>query len=184
MTDSKTNPNPNLNNLTDIIDLEQVQTAYINGCYLAVDDSLATFEDINPATGEVLAIIQQTTDEQINEAVKAAQKGQKVWAAMTPVERSRILLNAVAILRERNDVLALLETKDTGKAYSETKYVDIVTGADVVEYYAGLASMIEGRQIPLRDTSFVYTRREPLGVVAGIGAWNYPKSRCGRQLQH
>ncbi|MGP5068718.1 betaine-aldehyde dehydrogenase [Psychrobacter faecalis] len=164
----------NINNLTDIIDLTQTQTAYINGRYLAVDDSLSTFEDINPATGEVLAIIQQTTTEQIDEAVKAAQQGQKVWAAMTAVERGRILLNAVAILRERNDVLALLETKDTGKALSETKYVDIVTGADVVEYYAGLAPMLEGRQIPLRDSSFVYTRREPLGVVAGIGAWNYP----------
>ncbi|HCN17708.1 MULTISPECIES: betaine-aldehyde dehydrogenase [Psychrobacter] len=162
------------NNVTDIIDLEQIQTAYINGRYLAVDESLTTFEDINPATGEVLATIQQTTHEQINEAVQAAQQGQKIWAAMTPVERSRILLNAVDILRARNDVLALLETKDTGKALSETKYVDIVTGADVVEYYAGLAPMIEGRQIPLRDSSFVYTRREPLGVVAGIGAWNYP----------
>ena len=170
MTATKTN----INNLTDIIDLTQTQTAYINGRYLAVDDFLSTFEDINPATGEVLAIIQQTTTEQIDEAVKAAQQGQKVWAAMTAVERGRILLNAVAILRERNDVLALLETKDTGKALSETKYVDIVTGADVVEYYAGLAPMLEGRQIPLRDSSFVYTRREPLGVVAGIGAWNYP----------
>ncbi|HCH26085.1 MULTISPECIES: betaine-aldehyde dehydrogenase [Psychrobacter] len=164
----------NVNDLQDIIDLTQTQTAYINGHYLAVDDSLTTFDDINPATGEVLASIQQTTAEQIDEAVKAAQQGQKVWAAMTAVERGRILSKAVAILRERNDVLALLETKDTGKALSETKYVDIVTGADVVEYYAGLAPMIEGRQIPLRDSSFVYTRREPLGVVAGIGAWNYP----------
>ena len=72
----------NINNLTDIIDLTQTQTAYINGRYLAVDDSLSTFEDINPATGEVLAIIQQTTTEQIDEAVKAAQQGQKVWAAL------------------------------------------------------------------------------------------------------
>jgi betaine-aldehyde dehydrogenase len=52
--------------------------------------------------------------------------------------------------------------------------VDIVTGADVIEYYAGLATAIEGQQIPLRPSSFVYTRREPLGVCAGIGAWNYP----------
>jgi betaine-aldehyde dehydrogenase len=153
---------------------EQTQTAYINGSYLAVDKVLSTFDSINPVTGEVLSTIQQTTTEQINDAVIAAQKGQKVWAAMTAVERSRILLNAVAILRERNDELAVLETKDTGKAISETKYVDIVTGADVIEYYAGLAPMIEGRQIPLRDTSFVYTRQEPLGVIAGIGAWNYP----------
>lgn len=57
---------------------------------------------------------------------------------------------------------------------SETAAVDIVTGADVLEYYAGLIPALEGSQIPLRDSSFVYTRREPLGVVAGIGAWNYP----------
>lgn len=166
--------------MTDSTDLkhmdntEHTQTAYINGHYLAIDKTLSTFDSINPVTGEVLATIQQTSAEQINDAVIAAQKGQKVWAAMTAVERSRILLNAVAILRERNDELAVLETKDTGKAISETKYVDIVTGADVIEYYAGLAPMIEGRQIPLRDTSFVYTRQEPLGVIAGIGAWNYP----------
>ena len=81
---------------------------------------------------------------------------------------------AVDLLRERNDELALLETLDTGKPLSETRSVDIITGADVLEYYAGLAPAIEGEQIPLRDSSFVYTRREPLGVVAGIGAWNYP----------
>jgi AcrR family transcriptional regulator len=100
--------------------------------------------------------------------------GQKIWAAMTAMQRSRILRRAVDILRERNDELAQLETLDTGKSYSETRYVDIVTGADVLEYYAGLVPAIEGEQIPLRESSFVYTRREPLGVTAGIGAWNYP----------
>ena len=78
------------------------------------------------------------------------------------------------MLRERNDELAALETRDTGKPIAETRAVDIVTGADVIEYYAGLATAIEGQQIPLRPESFVYTRREPLGVCAGIGAWNYP----------
>lgn len=155
-------------------DFSKTQTAYINGEYLPVDTALPTFDTINPATGEVLATIQKTTAAQIDEAVKAAQQGQKVWAAMSAVERGRILLKAVEILRERNDELAILESKDTGKGVSETKYVDIVTGADVIEYYAGLAPALEGRQIPLRETSFVYTRQEPLGVVAGIGAWNYP----------
>ncbi|MFH3878777.1 betaine-aldehyde dehydrogenase, partial [Acinetobacter baumannii] len=103
-----------------------------------------------------------------------AVEGQKVWAAMTAMQRSRILRRAVDILRERNDELAALETLDTGKPLAETRSVDIVTGADVLEYYAGLVPAIEGEQIPLRETSFVYTRREPLGVVAGIGAWNYP----------
>ncbi|MBD1554930.1 betaine-aldehyde dehydrogenase [Pseudomonas typographi] len=150
-----------------------LQKLYIDGGYTDASGS-DTFDAINPATGEVLAKVQRATSADVERAVKSAEKGQKVWAAMTAMERSRVLRRAVDILRERNDELAQLETLDTGKAYSETRYVDIVTGADVLEYYAGLAVAIEGEQIPLRDTSFVYTRREPLGITAGIGAWNYP----------
>ncbi|MEK5768631.1 aldehyde dehydrogenase family protein, partial [Acinetobacter schindleri] len=90
------------------------------------------------------------SEQDIEAAVKSAQQGQKIWAAMTAMERSRILRRAVDILRERNDELARLETLDTGKAYSETSTVDIVTGADVLEYYAGLATAIQGEQVPLR----------------------------------
>ncbi|WP_339462575.1 betaine-aldehyde dehydrogenase [Pseudomonas sp. EA_105y_Pfl2_R69] len=149
------------------------QKLYIGGRYVAASSG-GTFESINPATGEVLANLQRASQADVELAVASAAAGQKVWAAMTAMQRSRILRKAVDILRERNDELAALETLDTGKPLSETRYVDIVTGADVLEYYAGLIPAIEGEQIPLRDTSFVYTRREPLGVVAGIGAWNYP----------
>jgi betaine-aldehyde dehydrogenase len=150
-----------------------LQKLHIGGAY--VDASGAeTFETVNPATGEVLAEVQQASPADVDRAVAAATESQKVWGAMTAMERSRILRRAVDLLRARNDELALIETLDTGKPLSETKAVDIVTGADVLEYYAGLIPALEGRQIPLRETSFVYTRREPLGVVAGIGAWNYP----------
>ncbi|WP_288404782.1 betaine-aldehyde dehydrogenase [uncultured Pseudomonas sp.] len=149
------------------------QQLYIGGRYVAATGG-ATFETLNPATGEVLATVQSASRADVDKAVAAAAAGKKVWAAMTAMQRSRILRKAVDILRERNDELALLETLDTGKALSETQAVDIVTGADVLEYYAGLVPALEGEQIPLRETSFVYTRREPLGVVAGIGAWNYP----------
>ncbi|MCU1717842.1 betaine-aldehyde dehydrogenase [Pseudomonas sp. 5P_3.1_Bac2] len=149
------------------------QQLYIGGRYVA-GSSGQTFDSINPANGEVLAKVQRASQADVDKAVASAAAGQKVWAAMTAMQRSRILRKAVDILRERNDELAALETLDTGKPLSETRYVDIVTGADVLEYYAGLIPAIEGEQIPLRDTSFVYTRREPLGVVAGIGAWNYP----------
>ncbi|UUE56186.1 betaine-aldehyde dehydrogenase [Pectobacterium aroidearum] len=150
-----------------------LQQLYINGAYV---DSTGedTFDAVNPANGEIIAQLQSATVADVDRAVIAAAAGQKIWAAMTAMERSRILRRAVDILRERNDELALLETHDTGKPLSETRTVDIVTGADVLEYYAGLIPMLEGQQIPLRDTSFAYTRREPLGVVAGIGAWNYP----------
>ncbi|VEB68649.1 Betaine aldehyde dehydrogenase [Providencia rustigianii] len=152
-----------------------IHKLYIHGGY--VDSSqpeCGQFEAINPANGELIAHLQSASREDIDWAVESAKQGQKIWASMTAVERSRILRRAVDILRERNDELAHLETLDTGKPLSETCFVDIVTGADVLEYYAGLIPALEGQQIPLRDTSFVYTRREPLGVVAGIGAWNYP----------
>ncbi len=151
----------------------ELQKLYIDGGYVDASNP-ATFDAINPANGEVLAQVQRAGKDDVERAVASAEKGQKIWAAMTAMERSRILRRAVDILRERNDELAALETLDTGKAYSETRYVDVVTGADVLEYYAGLVPAIEGEQIPLRTSSFVYTRREPLGVVAGIGAWNYP----------
>lgn len=149
------------------------QQLYIHGRRVNATSG-TTFSSINPANGEILANVQRASKADVDAAVKSAAVGQKIWAAFTAVERSRVLYRAVVLLRERNDELALLETQDTGKALSETKFVDIVSGADVLEYYAGLIASLEGQQIPLRDSSFVYTRREPLGVVAGIGAWNYP----------
>ena len=151
----------------------ELQKLYINGAYVDATSG-KTFHSINPANGEILAEVQSASKADVDAAITAAQLGQQVWASMTAMQRSRILRRAVEILRARNDELALLETLDTGKAISETRYVDIVTGADVLEYYAGLIPALEGSQIPLRETAFVYTRREPLGVVAGIGAWNYP----------
>lgn len=151
----------------------ELQQLYIGGRYVSAS-SHKTFQTLNPANGEILAEVQAASHADVDLAVKSAQAGQKIWSAMIAMERSRILRRAVEILRKRNDELAELETLDTGKPISETRLVDIVTGADVLEYYAGLVPALEGSQIPLRDTSFVYTRREPLGVVAGIGAWNYP----------
>lgn len=133
-----------------------------------------SFETRCPADGEHLATVHCADRFDIDHAVSSALKGQKIWAEKSAVERSRILMRAVSILRARNDTLAQIESLDTGKPVSETRTVDIVSGADVLEYYAGLIPALEGSQFPLRRDSFVYTRREPLGVVAGIGAWNYP----------
>ncbi|WP_144138625.1 betaine-aldehyde dehydrogenase [Paraburkholderia sp. BCC1884] len=149
------------------------QRLYIGGGYVDATSG-ETFDTLDPATGETLASVQQASLADVGRAVQSARDGQREWAALTAMQRSRILRRAVELLRERNDELAALETRDTGKPIAETLAVDIVTGADVIEYYAGLATAIEGQQIPLRPSSFVYTRREPLGVCAGIGAWNYP----------
>ena len=89
------------------------------------------------------------------------------------VERGRILNKAVKILRSRNEELARLEVMDTGKPIQEARAVDVHSGADAIEYYAGLAASLHGEHFDLGG-AFAYTRREPLGVCAGIGAWNYP----------
>jgi betaine-aldehyde dehydrogenase len=150
-----------------------LERLFIDGAYTdATSDD--TFDTYDPATCTKLATVQQASAADIDRAVQSARAGQRAWAAMTAMQRSRVLRRAVDLLRANNDDLAALETRDTGKPIAETRTVDIVTGADVIEYYAGLAPALEGQQIPLRETSFVYTRREPLGVTAGIGAWNYP----------
>ncbi|WP_434361298.1 betaine-aldehyde dehydrogenase [Parasalinivibrio latis] len=151
----------------------ETQKLYIHGQYHQATSG-ETFETRNPATGEVIANIQQASQADVDAAVASAKKGFKVWSAMTGTERGRILNRAVAILRERNDELAMLEVLDTGKPIQEADCVDIVTGADVIEYYAGLAASLHGEQQVLGQNQFFYTRREPLGICAGIGAWNYP----------
>ncbi len=145
---------------------------FIDGAYLD-NDSGKTFDVINPATGE-LAYQVEVADEKIRDAaIKSSQQGFLVWSEMTGFERNRILLKAVALLRERNDELSEIEVIDTGKPWQEASVVDVVTGADSIEYFAALALSIEGTQQDLGG-DFYYTRREPLGVCAGIGAWNYP----------
>ncbi len=103
-----------------------------------------------------------------------ARAAQGQWAALTGAERGRILQRAARVLRERNDELAELETRNTGKPIQETRSVDVLSGAECLEYYGGLAAGIAGEHFDLGPRAFGYTRREPLGVVAGIGAWNYP----------
>ncbi|MGB6352500.1 MAG: betaine-aldehyde dehydrogenase [Steroidobacteraceae bacterium] len=132
------------------------------------------FASINPATGEVLGYVAVAGPAQVNAAVRAAQKAQAGWGAMTGIERARVLRRAADILRSRNQELAELETRDTGKPIQETRVVDVASGADCFEYFAGLAQSLSGEHIDLGPGAFGYTRREPLGVVAGIGAWNYP----------
>ena len=133
-----------------------------------------TFPTYNPATGELLANVDQAAEQDIEAAIASSREGFQQWSALSGAERGRVLMKAVAILRERNDELAKLEVKDTGKPLQEAIEVDIATGADVIEYYAGLAAGLQGQQQELGSEQFFYTRREPLGICAGIGAWNYP----------
>jgi betaine-aldehyde dehydrogenase len=133
-----------------------------------------TFTVVNPATGELIAEFAADGAAQVDAAVDAALAAQRHWAQLTGAERGRVLMRAAQLLRAQNAELAELETRNTGKPIQETAAVDVLSGAECLEYYAGIAAGIAGEHLDLGPKAFGYTRREPLGVVAGIGAWNYP----------
>ena len=149
------------------------QRNYIGGQYVS-NKSGDTFETRYPGSDSPICDVEIAGEPEVNAAVSAAATAFQTWSQTPAAERGKILRRATAILRERNDELAELETLDTGKPISETSVEDIVTGADVIEYYAGVAQSIHGQHVDLPPEAFAMVRREPLGVCAGIGAWNYP----------
>ncbi len=147
--------------------------SYIGGRYVDASSG-ETFPTVNPATGEVLCRVQQAGPAEVDAAVESARAGFEEWRALTGAARGRILGEAVRLLRDRNEELARVEVLDTGKPIAEAVAVDVLSGADCIEYFAGLAASLHGEHFDLGPGAFAYTRREPLGVCAGIGAWNYP----------
>jgi betaine-aldehyde dehydrogenase len=135
----------------------------------------ATLTKVYPGTGEELYQVPEATLDIVNNAVGSACEGQKQWAQMSGGQRGRILQKAASLIRQEQERLATLEVFDTGKPTSEARTVDIPSSAEAIEYFANLAAASEnqGKALELPN-AFVYTRREPLGVCAGIGAWNYP----------
>lgn len=128
---------------------------------------------VYPATGEAIAALHEATPAIVSAAIDAAAGGFAVWRATPPAARARVLRRAADLIRARNRELSELETLDTGKPLSETLVADWASGADALEWFAGLAAGIGGEAADLGG-DFVYTRREPLGICFGIGAWNYP----------
>ncbi|OBT61802.1 betaine-aldehyde dehydrogenase [Pseudogymnoascus sp. 23342-1-I1] len=148
---------------------------YYNGSVQKATSSKA-FQSINPSTGTPLAEIHAASNRDVDAAINSATEAFKTWSTTPAIARARILLKAVQLLRDRNDEIAKVETHDTGKPFSETSTVDVVTGADVLEYFANLVGGggLNGETAQLREDAWVYSKKEPLGVCAGIGAWNYP----------
>ncbi len=150
-----------------------VVRSFIGGEYVS-NQSGECFESLNPATGDVLAKVEIAGTPEIELAVEKAKEAAKIWKKMTGIERGRILIEAARRLREANDSLADLEVQDCGKPIAEASVVDVASAADCLEYFGGLAGSMHGQHFDLGDGAFAYTRREPLGVCLGIGAWNYP----------
>ncbi len=117
--------------------------SYIGGRYLE-GTSGEVFDDIDPATGELVCRVEQAGAAEVEAAVAAAQAGFAEWSQLTGAERGRILYRAASLLRARNGEIAEIEVRDTGKPIQEALAVDVLSGADCIEYYAGLAASLHG----------------------------------------
>jgi aldehyde dehydrogenase (NAD+) len=147
---------------------------YIDGTWRE-SVSKETFISTNPSNGEPLAEVPRGTKEDIDLAVRAARKAfERVeWSEMLPAERGRILFRFGELIREQKDLLAELESLDTGKPLSQA-YADVEVSARYCEYYGGIADKILGETIPVKPNILDYTLREPLGISGQIVPWNYP----------
>jgi len=133
------------------------------------------YDVVNPATGEVYAQAPQSGREDVDRAMRAAERAFETWRDSTPSERQMALLRIADALEERGEEIVRAETENTGKPYALTMEEELPPAADQIRFFAGAARVLEGRSAGeyLRGmTSFI--RREPVGVCAQVTPWNYP----------
>lgn len=150
--------------------MERFQS-YIDGAFT---DGEGHFDSLDPATGEAWAVMPEARESDVDRAVRAADRalGEGEWPRLTATARGRLLHRLADLVAENARELAELETRDTGKIIRETS-AQIAYVADYYRYYAGLADKIEGAVLPIDKPDMeVWTRREPIGVVAAIVPWN------------
>jgi len=153
----------------------ETRHAFIDGSY-RINDMAETFITASPYTLEPIAKVAVATVADVDDAVAAAQKAFLIWSQKDGTERGAILAKAADLIAARRDEIARLESLDAGKPLSETPEADVDSAIDCLRFFAKIAPEIKGERQNLGGANdpWFYTRREPLGVVAGIGAWNYP----------
>jgi acyl-CoA reductase-like NAD-dependent aldehyde dehydrogenase len=135
-----------------------------------------TFATLNPATAEKIVDIQEADKEDVNEAVKAANKAFELtspWRRMDASERGRLLYRLSDLVERHLAELATLETLDNGKPFA-TAVGDIQGAVKILRYFAGAADKVHGQTIPVDGDFFTFTKMEPIGVVGAILPWNFP----------
>ncbi|MFC7395517.1 aldehyde dehydrogenase family protein [Scopulibacillus cellulosilyticus] len=169
--------------LTTEIELKPKVKAFLEGnIELFIDGKFVpavsgkTFETINPATEDVLAVVSEAQEEDVDLAVKAARKAfeEGSWSKLTTAERAHLIYKLADLIDENKEELAQLEALDNGKPYQLALEDDIPGTVDHFRYYAGWATKVLGQTIPISPDYLNYTRHEPIGVVGQIIPWNYP----------
>jgi (Z)-2-((N-methylformamido)methylene)-5-hydroxybutyrolactone dehydrogenase len=135
-----------------------------------------TFESINPYTGRAWATAPEADEDDVDRAVRAAREAfdEGPWGKMTGTQRARLMRRFADLLAQNADDIAAVESTDNGKLIREMGG-QLHALPEWYYYFAGAADKIQGETIPSHDPSFfIYTRREPMGVVGAIVPWNSP----------
>jgi betaine-aldehyde dehydrogenase len=132
------------------------------------------FDVVNPATGALLARAVDSGSADVDRAVAAAVAAGPAWANVPARERGRLVAAGAARIVAAREPLARLLAEETGKAIRTECRPEVTTAADILSFYAGLASELKGETLPFRPDLLSVTTREPLGVVAAILPWNVP----------
>ena len=149
---------------------------FIDGQWI---DSTGTtaIDTIDPATGLVIDEVPTASGGDVDAAVVAARAAltDPAWAGLLPVQRAGLLFRLAALLDERHEELAQLETRDQGQPIGISRMVSVGGAAEHFRYYAGWVTKIQGTTNPVSfPDTLHYTRREPVGVTALITPWNFP----------
>jgi succinate-semialdehyde dehydrogenase/glutarate-semialdehyde dehydrogenase len=146
---------------------------FIDGKWL--DGSGRKGEDVvNPATGKVLAKLPHANKADLDAALAAAEKGFATWKVLSAYDRSKIMRKAADLLRERAEHVATVQTQEQGKVFAESR-VEVLTSADIIDWYAEEGRRAYGRIIPGRQKGVrQIVTQEPVGVVAAFTPWNFP----------
>jgi aminomuconate-semialdehyde/2-hydroxymuconate-6-semialdehyde dehydrogenase len=146
---------------------------FINGEFVP-PRSGAYFDDINPATAEVIAAIPDSDERDVDDAVRAAKAAFPSWSRTTAAERSNLLLKLADLIEKNLDDLARTESIDNGKTISLAKRLDIPRAVANFRFFA-TAILHHSSDAHLMDAAALnYTLRQPLGVVGLISPWNLP----------
>ncbi|KAH7126426.1 aldehyde dehydrogenase domain-containing protein [Dactylonectria estremocensis] len=143
-----------------------------------------TITSIDPATEQVIAIVQAADANDIDQAVKAARAALKhaSWKLLPASDRGQLMARLADLMEENREILATIDAWDNGKTYQEALETDLVEAVGVIRYYSGWADKTFGQTISTTPQKFAYTIRQPVGVVAQIIPWNYPLSMATWKL--
>ncbi|MFZ4408779.1 MAG: NAD-dependent succinate-semialdehyde dehydrogenase [Paracraurococcus sp.] len=137
---------------------------------------------LNPATEEVIGSFAHAGKDDLDEALEAADKGFALWKKVSAFERSKLMRKAADLLRARAGDIAVLMTQEQGKPVAEAK-MEVLAGADVIDWFAEEARRAYGRVIPARaEGIYQLVIKEPVGPVAAFTPWNFPINQVVRKL--